>query len=836
LVHPLPFDAFLELLRAKGYGVGLHEFAAAASLLRHWDRTKVDELGDALAALVARSDDEVRGIRRLFDEIYAPPPRVVAMPSVAPPRPPLAWLREHTWAVAIAAAVILLLIVGTRRTPPRAVPPAAPASVVPPVSPPRAAGDAVSLPPPPAPDLPPAPRRTERRLAAGLASGMFLLALSAFWFLKIRDDRRVWMRQAWDALRSTLPGPFHYYEAVRERPNRLPKTDVEDAATLLGRVFSKSGLARELDIARTLRETLRRGLLPTLVTKPRRVAETILVVHDLSQEMRIWDAKVHAFLADLRRQGIALNIHYCDSDFSRVSDRPHRPAMALDTLLRARPDAPLLVISSGAGISASLEARDREWMPLLRARLRKAWLTPVADPRLWPKAFAALPIDVWPMTRAGLANAARQLAGIEADTTPVARERMMRDGFVPRADIEQLKRLASLVPNPSPALLESLRQEFAPEVSDAALLHVMNEGDGPASSIVRMTDDEVRRCLAAIRRETPDLEIAARRMVLGVLADSQPVAGSAAHERWQIAVEMQHLELADVEGAADRATRAVERLQELAAGPMGAEVQEAIRLAPASPGLKARVERLASHSRASLALPEQQRRLADVRPLGWSWPGLRELVPASIVAAVLLGAAIGLHALPARAVEHLTEVYRLDYAPIPSVATPRLTLVIGAGAANVPRTVSLYRENVEFRTGLQLGAAGSTTVALQPENTGAHFQVRAALPQGNLAVSPWVWVTSDKLAFVLVDAAPWANVTIVGGNTRTPVQQTPFTAALMPGTYQVHFENPALGPASTLDRTISVPQENTVRVTMLGFDAARAVDSLLQPPSGATAR
>ena len=70
----VPFDAFLDLLRTKGYAIGLHEYTALAALLERWDRTHVSELGDALAALIGRGDDEVYGIRRLFIEVYAPAP------------------------------------------------------------------------------------------------------------------------------------------------------------------------------------------------------------------------------------------------------------------------------------------------------------------------------------------------------------------------------------------------------------------------------------------------------------------------------------------------------------------------------------------------------------------------------------------------------------------------------------------------------------------------------------------------------------------------------------------------------------------------------------------
>ena len=407
---------------------------------------------------------------------------------------------------------------------------------------------------------------------------------------------------------------------------------------------------------------------------------------------------------------------------------------------------------------------------------------------------------------------------------------MAREGRVSLEDIERLKRLASLVPHPSPALLDMLRLRFAPDVSDAAILHLMVQADGPAAPIIQLKDDELRRALNALRRETPGLEAAARQAILGVLLDSEPVPGSAAHERWSIALEVQRLLIADLEGAAGRAAGATEALRALGRGPMGPEVQEALQIVPATPTLSAEVKRLATTAARGSAPPADVARAAGAKRAPWSWPGLRELVPASMAAGLVLAGAVGLNALPVRIVEHMQEAYNLDYAPTPSVSTPQLSIMRRWRDAALPGRVDLYQGDRVFRSGIDLADAAPTIVQLGPDDTGNYYQVRATLPEQNLAVSKTVWVTSDKLAFVLIDAAPWANVTITGGQTPTAAQ-TPFTAALLPGSYQVHFENPNLTPASTLDQSITVPAAGTsLYVTMPGFDATRAVDSLLPRP------
>ena len=85
---------------------------------------------------------------------------------------------------------------------------------------------------------------------------------------------------------------------------------------LLGSLLLEGGLSLQC-------LTLRRGLLPQLVFRPRRTAQAILVFQDISQEMHIWRSKVDTFLADLVRQGVPLERWYFDGDPRRVADRCH---------------------------------------------------------------------------------------------------------------------------------------------------------------------------------------------------------------------------------------------------------------------------------------------------------------------------------------------------------------------------------------------------------------------------------------------------------------------------------------------------------------------------------
>jgi hypothetical protein len=274
---------------------------------------------------------------------------------------------------------------------------------------------------------------------------------------------------------------------------------------------------------------------------------------------------------------------------------------------------------------------------------------------------------------------------------------------------------------------------------------------------------------------------------------------------------------------------------------MGRDVVESIRLVPATAATSSRMEQIERAQNTLATDAVGGRRLAAARPLGWAWPGLRELVPAALAAALLFVAARGLNALPARPVAHVAGAYALEYSPQPAVSTPTLVLSLERRDASIPRRVDLYRGETRVRSGVALSEDGDTDLRLQPGETGAHYQVRGTMRAGNLALSPWLWVTSDQLSFVMVDAAPWADVTITrtdaAGAPPAPQDstsggQTPFTAALLPGTYVLRFENRVLTTFTT--QFLTVPGPSAAFATLPDFDPAQAADG--KPPPHVTAR
>jgi hypothetical protein len=153
----------------------------------------------------------------------------------------------------------------------------------------------------------------------------------------------------------------------------------------------------------------------------------------------------------------------------------------------------------------------------------------------------------------------------------------------------------------------------------------------------------------------------------------------------------------------------------------------------------------------------------------------------------------------------------------------------------LPRIVSLYQDDAVYRPDIDL-SSGSASVRLGNGDIGRHYQVRATLPEGNLALSRSVWVP-DERTIVLIDALPWARVTFVGDQVPPGAQTTPFSAALRPGAYRLQFENGGL--TAPMEQQITVPAtgaagpgagQQTFRFTMPGFDPARTATQLSGGP------
>ena len=841
----LPFSDFLELLRAKGFGVGLHEHLALGKLLSRWESIDRDELRRAIAALVARREDEVVAILRLFDEVY---PRVdVALPSEivkAAKEPPARKYRlvqlakaRSFWLAAVVVLFILLplgvayynyrdlnwpqppamAVVLPRLPVPNPVPPPVPLP-----------GTLIEYQADPSSTLPTPPINVKWWSLAALGGTSLAVTLVALWGVRMRRNARAWTVDAWHKALAAMPGPYHSSLILNDLVTRLPREDLEEAATLLGRAFARDALGRELDVPRTLQQTLRAGLRPQLVYKPRRVQETIVVLIDHSQAMTAHAKRVNNLVADLARYGIAMERWYFDGDVAVQSPRPFGPAVALADLVRRRERSPALIISAGFEVGATLQSRDQAWLRALQAWTRRVWLNPITDEALWPSALGRLPIPVVGMNRAGLLRAANILARGENEAVGVSG----RTGFARRPvtldDVDELKQLASVVPYPTIELLELLRQRFAPQVPEAAVFHVPAMSQSYAGVPIEMSDGEIRDNLRRLRRDRASFEARVREYLLEVLRDSEPVAGSVAHLRWQMSTAIHEVQLAALRGA--DASAALRTIAGLARGPLWDELRESIARLPDAGPLADDVKKTAGMKERSADPPTfEDRTGVGVPRFRWVRPSVREL--GFSLGAALIAAAIASLAAPFRAqASHVLNAYTLDYEPPQARELAGVLRVRASGAEVPPRRFQVYQDDQPFGIPIDLDADGSASVRVESSGAAHVYQVRGGLPSGALAVSNTLLAPS---VLVVIDAQPWARATIRsnGDRIRPITDVTPVAVRLPEGTYELAFENDGVtDPLPNQQITVTTAGQRLFRFIMPGFNPQTLIGQLESPP------
>ena len=792
----LPFSEFLDTLRDRGFGIGLHEYVAAGRLLERWDSTNRDDLRNAFAALLARSEDDVRQIRLIYDEFYpvldAPLPRDTREIAKTPVRRfELVRLLKTRWlwtaaVVALAAPIVWFVAYRAYASPDL---PAVPAAIVIPPAPIPVAPDDVRggnpyevVPPEPDPSVPSPPSVLNWPGLAWLAAGALIVALASLWGRRMMRRARKWTADAWDAALEHLPGPFHSPLVLRDLVTHLPRADVEEAATLLGRTFSPDRVGQTLDVMGSLRQTVRSGMQPHLVFRPRRVQEVILVLQDVSQSMAPYQKRVSSLCRDLRRQGVALEMWYFDGDVGAPATRPFGAPSPLEQILAARHDHPVLILSAGFGVPATL-ATDTRWLLALRDRARRAWLNPVVDPDLWPASLHRLPLLVAPMTRAGLMQAARQLSTDDSGGRAVSIRAAAVAAHVTPDHIHQLRRLASLVPYPTPEVLEVLRQRFAPDIPESAVIYTVGARTASSDVPFQMTDDEIRALLKEVRAEAPALESQVRDYLLKVLRDSEPAIGSAAHLRWETSMSIHQVELADLRKTDGRA--AIDRLRDLYHGPLWEEVRKVVAQQPSSGPAVERAKAAVNSKRGQFDPPAFAAAVDDPsvpRPPRWTAPRWREVVAAGLTAlfVAFTGSLTGAFSSQA---QHLRDAYQLGYVPGADANDPgQLKITFRSEEAGIPREVQLYRDADPIGPPIVLADNAASFVRLD-SLTPSVFHVRGTLPTGAFALSN---ASTAPSVAVVIDAFPWANVTItaVDGRIQQLREQTPTVVQLPEGQYR----------------------------------------------------
>jgi hypothetical protein len=708
----VPLGEFLWSLRARGMAVGLRDYRSIERLLLRWPATDVHQLRDAVASLIARNEQEVSGVRAAFDEWFDEQP---ALPPLPPPKTRCV-PRSHA-VIAVLAVVLTALSTAagvkawrwTHQPPPPAV-----------VQPAPPHPDTATLPPPPS--LPPGLRGDSLRISALFASVAALLVLSVAAVRRTRRRRAEWKRTYLNDSLADAIGPTRYEPDVKRAEPLIDRSWVEDVATIVGRGVDTDETGDQLDVDQSLRLTLRAGLRPQLAFEPPPRNAAILILHDVSAEMRPWREKIDAFVAELVRQRVAVDRWFFDSDPSIVWSESFGERVTLERLSAQRGHLSLLVISSDA---AGRLAEEHSSVAVLRRWNYRSWLNPVANPAYWPAALWRLPIRVWPLTRNGLRGMAWDLAH-----TSLAAPNELADA--PRAvsadDIERMKRLIALVPSPTLALADELRRRYASDIPEEVVLFLAAEGAfrGERYSLPK---EEIVRLLSAERIDSPSRETRVRQYLLEVLRDSEPTAGSVAHLRWQLDVAMQQVHVNAIAGGPHE--KAVTVLGTLAEGPLREEVEAAAGILASGCTVGGAVRRALrdAASRLPSVVPESVRTL----PPWFAWPGLAALPIAAVIAACTFaglrpfGRGTG-DIVPHKVAYHLTDagngVYSLS------------------GLLTAPPTVDLY-------AGERMLTKMTVPATIRPDVDGVYLQARALLPTGQLALSNLVWIPKAQPAATL---------------------------------------------------------------------------------------
>jgi uncharacterized protein with von Willebrand factor type A (vWA) domain len=711
---PLPFADLLAVLRGRGMALGVREHLAVGRLLARFDDLDLETLRAALAALLARDPGEVELVRETFDQLYTVLPEDLEPPSPPPDRRErlaqtwslLRRMGRLRWASWLATAVLALALTGFtgswiwhRLHPPehqrmRNVPPTEtlrPDRPAPPVS------DTYSV------------HNRNRALAA--SAGVATLAF--LWLYRVRT-RRLARRRAsllWSNELDAQPGPQTYDFVIRDLPLPFAAEVLDDMATLLGRQRAEISRGRNLDVDRTLDHTLRAGLAPHVVLCTHAAALPLLVLEDVADGMRPWQRRVMALLAGLEARGVPLDHWRFNADAGRLFRSVGGSTLSLRQLSRLHAERPLLVISTGQGALEGDDFAVAPWVEILRGWRHHAWLHPATDPRTWSAALRKAQLKVWPMTPAGLLAAAQQV--VRGDPGP-GDARTSPERLPTQLDVDRLRWLLTLAPRRDPELAELLRWRFCPYVPEAALIEALAAPPLDQPLGVGPTAAEVHQLL------------------LEVLDDSCPQPGSVAHERWRLDRAMQQVHLAP--------EKAVAELAELAAGPLGGEVERALRPLPreTSRRLESKVlrplRRRATREGFLSALAESGsgRR--------WTWPTAGEIAATLAAAALVIWGAGGwfLKVLNDEAPVRLEIAFQLNLID-PDGRGPFQLDVVQTRFPELSGKLAptLYQDDQSL-------ALVQKTLQLRAEDRGHWYQVRGRVDPTTLAISLPLWVEPAK--------------------------------------------------------------------------------------------
>jgi sulfatase modifying factor 1 len=496
-------------------------------LLRLREVWAPEALGQSLASLLAKDEETYRKVLEHFRLTFALPvfkespearqnagnaaapgtearrdaPRLTQSAKQAPKRRPLDPLRHLAWKLpGLAwAAILAFIVISGILILPRAVRDVvmvAISTLQEPASPSEGAGapasidpganEALKTPAPPpgprievvlgpklyetqlpssAPAAPPGPGWL--RVLLALASALLGVLAVQFWLAgrAYDDDVRDAAQRAKDERKrlmgatSTLGVPYHV-----ERAPPLPEGDIDDSATLLGRIARREE-GFELDVPATIDRTIDTGgrIIPVYAAGGRR--EALLIFVDVEDGSHPYLDGVEWVLDRWKRLGLAFvryDYSYRPVDLFR---KPDGKTTSITELGRRTEGMPLLIFSRMA------KPEDYDGRPTWLRRLapwpNRAWLDLDPRSRGERKKDAQRVLDQiayarllrFPFTRDGLSACAAALTG-SGRKLRSPRERELRKGDEIKKALWQWAAVACCVPDPDWAHLDSLRRSI----------------------------------------------------------------------------------------------------------------------------------------------------------------------------------------------------------------------------------------------------------------------------------------------------------------------------------------------------------------------------------------
>ena len=786
---PLPFSDFLAFLRKRGFDIGLPQHLQVARLC--------EALGDDLArdrqvfsrsvaGLLARNAEEKQAIEQLFFEHYAPV--LAADEEIREAQPdavrqgllrqqvaqlqdtkPRRWMRL-LWVVAALLVVMSLALLGYRQYRKQTAP-------KPPVTQPEPSnpkGTDTDHSPKPVETMPDVgdPIRLfhwqeAARVIVPLPLGLFVL----LYLVGRRRALRTWAQKHWRSVRNDLGGAQEVeIDFGKLLPPALDRGDLEDMATILGRSDDRPP-SRELDGEQTVRATLSRAALPTLIFKQQAVARTVLVLCDVSSDMLLWRRKCDALIDGLTRRGVPLIVRYFDGDAEQVSERPFGRTQLLSQVQRLYPDAALLVVSAGVCAHDLQElGKLAPWLSICERFRLRVWLHPVLNRKVWRKTLrrADFPLRVLPMSRKGMLAAAYDLAQEKERRRHIAKADAASQRSATSDDTLRLLRLLTMWPDAPLELGEYLLHRFCPGLPEDTLLHVWATSQDMSGQRLRFAEEDLCRWLSELQESEKHLQTDAaiqqrmeervRRDLLRILRLHEPKDhDTTGHMKWRLRCALQQVYLHDPDD--HNVNEALATLGELAKGPLWDDVADAmaglgVPLQPtprgkpsravASPAQKKLQQQVLSLIRATaggkVSVPTKDSGPAVEglkRPGLLRWPSFGEL---AVTLLTLMLCVLGVYrkGVGKETLEHV-EAYRIEKTG--NAESPQAELLITSQREGSPNMVTLCRSAKcsEQDTTLTLGIDGAKQTVMR-QSADRYYHVRAKLPSGAWAYSKQILI------------------------------------------------------------------------------------------------